>query len=85
MLRVVRDLSRDPVFLLVNCWTGGIVYCTCGTRLIPREHTRFDALTIPYFDFLRERAHGGRSGKTEAQREHRQAKDFLKESYTEQL
>ena len=39
----------------LKCWTEGIVYCTCGTCLIPTEsaltlnRTRFDALQIPIF------------------------------------
>ena len=51
-LRVVRNFFQDSVFLLFQIL---IVYCICGTRLIPTEYTKrlaketFNTLSIPYF------------------------------------
>ena len=41
----------------------GIFYCTCG-------HLNFEILSIPNYVIKKERSHGARHGKTEAQKEH---------------
>ena len=67
-------------------WTIGIVYCTCGTCIIPTERTRrlnrdrFDTWSIPHFVIKKSPSHGARHGKTEAQREYHQAHQFLKKA-----
>ena len=67
-------------------WAEGIVYCTCGTCLAPTEYTnrwtkeKFDTLSIPYWVSRKGSHHSARCGKTEAQREYRQAKDCLKKA-----
>ena len=59
-------------------WAEGVVYCTCGTCLMPTEHTRrltkekFDTLSIPYFVIENGSWHGARYWKTDAQREYHQ-------------
>ena len=64
-----------------KCWTEGIVYCACGTRLIPKAFTRcltrerFDALTIPDVVIKKGTRRGARHGENEAQRKYKQAKD----------
>ena len=72
-----------------NCskfWAEGIVYCTCGTCLIPTPYPR--RLTKKKFDassrfllFYKGLRHGARCGKTEAQREYRQAMDCLRKAF----
>ena len=57
-------------------WNQGIVYCTCGHLLRENESSRhlhqwrLDALSIPNYVIKKERPHGARHGKTEAQKEH---------------
>ena len=58
------------------CWNQGIVYCTCGHLLVEIESSqnfnkwRLEALSIPHYVIKKERPHGARHGKTEAQNEH---------------
>ena len=65
MLRIVRDLSRDPVFILF--------------KVLGRRHRLLylDALTILYLVIKRGTRHGALCAITEAQREYRQAQDFV--------
>ena len=59
-------------------WTEGIVSCACGTCLFPRRiHKTVDSLISSSKEEAR---HGARHGKTEAQREYRQAKDCLRKA-----
>ena len=64
-------------------WADCIVYCTCGTCLIPTEYTKrltketFDTLSIVYLVITKGSRHGARCGKTDKQREYRQARDCL--------
>ena len=57
-------------------WNQGVIYCTCGHFLVESESTRklnqlrMDALSIPHYVIKKERHHGARHGKTEAQKEH---------------
>ena len=51
---------------------------TEDTRRLTKE--KFDALTIPYFVIKKGTRHGALCGKTEAQREYRQAKDSSKKA-----
>ena len=57
-------------------WIQGRVYCTCGHLLVESESNRnfsqwrLDALSIPNFVIKKERPHGARHSKTEAQKEH---------------
>ena len=57
-------------------WNQGIVYCTCGHLLRENESNRhlhrwqLDILSIPNYVIKKERPHGARHGKTEAQKEH---------------
>ena len=56
------------------CWSQGVIYCTCGHLLIESESSqhfnrlRLDSLSIPYYVIKKNRPHGARHGKTEAQR-----------------
>ena len=65
-------------------WTIGIVYCTCGTCIIPTERTRrlirerFHALSVPNFVIKKGPHHGARHCRSEAQREYCQAHQCLK-------
>ena len=57
-------------------WNQGIVYCTCGHLLKESEASqhfrqwRLDALSIPHYVIKKERQHGARHCKTDAQKEH---------------
>ena len=88
---MIRELSNVELFELcetipkVQCsqcsqcllyWNQGIVYCTCGQRLIDSESRRkfsklgLDALSIPHYVNKKGRCHGARHGKTEEQKEY---------------
>ena len=57
-------------------WNQGIVHCTCGHLLVESEssqhfhQSRLDAFSIPHYVIKKERPHGARHGKTDAQKEH---------------
>ena len=57
-------------------WNQGIVYCNCGHLLKESEYSqkfcqwRLDALSISHNVIKKERHHGARHGKTDAQKEH---------------
>ena len=57
-------------------WNQGVIYCTCGHLLVESESSpnfsrwRLDALSIPHYVIKKERPHGARHGKTEAQKEY---------------
>ena len=57
-------------------WNQGMLYCTCGHLLVESESSqhfspwRLDALSIPHYVINKERPHGARHGKTDAQKEH---------------
>ena len=57
-------------------WIQGVIYCTCGHLSVESESSqhfnqwRLDALSIPHYVIKKERPHGARHGKTEAQKEH---------------
>ena len=75
-------LSYAKQFPKVQCsecllyWNQGIVYCTCGHLLRENKSIRhlhrwqWDILSIPNYVIKKERPHGNRHGKTEAQKEH---------------
>ena len=54
----------------------GVIYCTCGHLLVESESShifsqwRLGALSIPHYVIKKERPHGARHGKTDAQKEH---------------
>ena len=54
----------------------GVIYYTCGHLLVESESSqnfsqwRLDALSIPHYIIKKERPHGARHGKTDAQKEH---------------
>ena len=84
----LSEESKQMIHTLgnVECFdylAEGNVYCTCGTWLVPTEFTRklnrerFDTVTIPSFVINKGGRHGARHGKSEAQREYRQAMDCL--------
>ena len=68
------------MFFLFKIWADGVVYCTCGTCLIPTDKTRlltkekFDFLSIPYFVKRKGSYRGARHCKNDDQREYHQAK-----------
>ena len=88
----VENLEMCEISLKVQCihrlkyWTTGILYSTCGTCMIPTEHTRrlnrrtFDALSMPYFVIKKGPPHGARHVNTKAQREYLQAHQCLKKA-----
>ena len=57
-------------------WNQGVIYCTCGHLLVESESSqkmnklRLDALSIPHYVIKKERPHGARHGKTEAQKQY---------------
>ena len=57
-------------------WIQLVIYCTCGHLLVQSESSqnfsqwRLDAFSIPHFVIKKERPHGARHGKTDAQKEH---------------
>ena len=57
-------------------WNQGVIYCTCGHLLVESESSqilsqwRLDALSIPHYVIKKERHHGARHGKSDAQKEH---------------
>ena len=57
-------------------WNQGVNYCTCGNLLVESESSqhfsqwRPDALSIPHYVIKKERPHGARHGKTDAQKKH---------------
>ena len=78
-LSEISPQSQCPCCLKYG--TGWIVCCTCGlTTEFTRKLTgkRFDALTIPYFVIRKRERHGVFHGKTEEEREYRQAQDCLR-------
>ena len=88
---MIRELGNVELFELcettpkVQCshcllyWNQGIVYCTCGQRLIDSESIRkfhklrLDALSIPDYVIKKGATHGARYDKTEVQREYHMA------------
>ena len=68
-----------------------MIYCTCGHLLVESESSqhfhqwRLDAFSIPHYVIKKERPHGARHGKTEAQKEyyvaHNARKRCLKRNY----
>ena len=66
------------------CWNQGVIYCTCGHLSVESESSqnfsrwRLDALSIPHCVIKKERTHGPRHGKTEAQKEHFEAHNARK-------
>ena len=88
MFRTVQHLSpQNPCPYCLKFWTEGILYCDCGTCLVPAELTRklsgesFDALTVPSFVIDKGGGRGARHGKSEAQREYHQAKVCLRKAH----
>ena len=80
MFRTVRNLSqKNRCRCCLTYWTEGIVYCDCGTCLVPTDLTRklnrerLDALTILNFVIEKGGSRGARHGQSEVQREHHQA------------
>ena len=85
---MIRELDNVELFELcettpkvqyAHCllyWNQGIVYCTCGQRLIYSEsrrncnRLRLDALSIPNYVMKEGVTHGARHGKTEEQKEY---------------
>ena len=57
-------------------WNQGVIYCTCGHLLVESESSqkyyklRLDALPITHYVIKKERPHGARHGKTEAQKQY---------------
>ena len=57
-------------------WNQGVICCTCGHLLVESESSqkynklRLDALSIPHYVIKKERHHGARHGKTEAQKQY---------------
>ena len=60
----------------LHYWNQGVIYCTCGHLLVESESSqkihklRLDALSIPHYVSKKERPHGARHGKTEAQKQY---------------
>ena len=78
-LSEISPQSQCPCCLKYG--TGWIECCTCGlstefTRKLTGK--RFDALTIPDFVIRKRKRHGVCHGKTEEEREYRQAQDCLR-------
>ena len=65
-------------------WSQGVIYCTCRHLLVESESSknlntwRLDALSIPHCVIKKERPHGARHGKTEAQKEYHVAHNARK-------
>ena len=57
-------------------WNQGVICCSCGHLLVESESSqnfsqwRLDALSIPHYVIKKERPHGARHGKTDAQKDH---------------
>ena len=57
-------------------WNQGVIHCTCGQFLVESESSqklnklRLDALSFPHYVIKKERPHGARHGKTEAQKQY---------------
>ena len=57
-------------------WNQWVIYCICGHLLIESESSqnfnnlRLDAFSIPHYIINKNRHHGARHGKIEAQKEH---------------
>ena len=76
-----------PCPYCLTYWTEGIVYCTCGTCLVPTELTRklngdwFDALKVPNFVIKKGAQHGAPHGKSKTQRGYHQAKQSMRKAH----
>ena len=88
MLRVVRNIYQQSMSLLLelldgrNCslWLRYVSgSCRCNTKIQHREV--FDTLTSLTFLTMRSGRRGARRGKSDAQREHRQARLCLRKAH----
>ena len=76
LIELCETISKAQSSECLLYWNQGIVHCTCGHLLRENESSRhlhqwqLDVLSIPNYVIKKERPHGARHGKTEAQKEH---------------
>ena len=74
------------MYFMPQILDNGIVYCTCGTCLIPSEQIRklsrenFDTLSTSNYVIVKGPDHGARCGQSEKEQEYHKAHEALKKA-----